>query len=99
MSLSGPIGPVGRPSSISQTRFRRCDSEFPLAVVDDADDDHRDAAGGGLVLEGLEHLPAVHPGEDQVEGDGHVVDNIGGGVGALPDEAMRARMAQHFDSL
>jgi diketogulonate reductase-like aldo/keto reductase len=29
----------------------------------------------------------------------HVVDNIAGGIGALPDEAMRARMAQHFDSL
>jgi diketogulonate reductase-like aldo/keto reductase len=29
----------------------------------------------------------------------HVVDNIGGGVGALPDAAMRRRMAQHFESL
>jgi len=29
----------------------------------------------------------------------HVVDNIGGGIGALPDEAMRRRMAQHYESL
>lgn len=29
----------------------------------------------------------------------HVVDNIGGGIGAVPDEAMRRRMAQHYDSL
>jgi diketogulonate reductase-like aldo/keto reductase len=29
----------------------------------------------------------------------HVVDNIAGGSGSLPDEAMRARMAKHFASL
>ncbi|MDX1376927.1 MAG: aldo/keto reductase [Burkholderiales bacterium] len=29
----------------------------------------------------------------------HIVDNLAAGRGALPDEAMRRRMAQHFDSL
>jgi diketogulonate reductase-like aldo/keto reductase len=29
----------------------------------------------------------------------HVVDNIAGGSGPLPDAAMRRRMAQHFDAL
>lgn len=29
----------------------------------------------------------------------HIVDNLAAGQGAMPDEAMRKRMAQHFDSL
>jgi diketogulonate reductase-like aldo/keto reductase len=29
----------------------------------------------------------------------HIADNLNAGIGALPDAAMRARMAQHFDSL
>jgi len=29
----------------------------------------------------------------------HIVDNLAAGRGALPDEAMRARMAKHFDTL
>lgn len=29
----------------------------------------------------------------------HMVDDIAGGIGALPDEAMRRRMAQHYESL
>jgi aryl-alcohol dehydrogenase-like predicted oxidoreductase len=29
----------------------------------------------------------------------HMLDNIGGGIGRLPDEAMRKRMAAHVDSL
>ena len=30
---------------------------------------------------------------------GHIADNVAAGFGALPDEAMRKRMAAHFDSL
>jgi aryl-alcohol dehydrogenase-like predicted oxidoreductase len=29
----------------------------------------------------------------------HMEDNLGAGRGALPDEAQRRRMAEHFDSL
>ena len=29
----------------------------------------------------------------------HMADNLNAGIGALPDAAMRARMAQHFDAL
>jgi aryl-alcohol dehydrogenase-like predicted oxidoreductase len=29
----------------------------------------------------------------------HMLDNIGGGIGRLPNEAMRKRMAAHVDSL
>ncbi len=29
----------------------------------------------------------------------HIADNVAAGFGALPDEAMRRRMAEHFDSL
>ncbi|HTP60969.1 MAG TPA: aldo/keto reductase, partial [Burkholderiales bacterium] len=29
----------------------------------------------------------------------HIADNVAAGYGALPDEKMRLRMAQYFDSL
>jgi len=36
------------------------------------------------------------PGTSKPE---HMRDNLGAGRGALPDEALRRRMAQHIDSL
>jgi hypothetical protein len=29
----------------------------------------------------------------------HLADNLGAGTGPLPGQALRARMAEHFDSL
>jgi len=41
-------------------------------------------------------LTCVIPGTGKPE---HVADNVAAGFGALPDEAMRRRMAEYFDSL
>src|SRR5205807_728102 len=40
-----------------------------LGVVDDADDDYGNRAGGLVVLETREHLPAVEPRQQDVERD------------------------------
>lgn len=41
-------------------------------------------------------VTAVTPATTKVE---HLVDNIGGGIGRLPDAAMRKRMAEYIDAL
>jgi len=41
-------------------------------------------------------VTCVIPGTGKPE---HMLDNLAAGTGALPDAAMRKRMAQHFDTL
>ncbi len=44
-------------------------------------------------------LPAVTCAIPGTGNPAHIADNVAAGFGALPDEAMRKRMAEHFDSL
>ncbi len=57
--------------------IRRAQGKAHLLVIDDGQHDHRDASGGWIGLQGLEHRPAIHAGHHHVQGDDGGLELLG----------------------
>ena len=90
--FGGNIGPDG---IVTSSLFRRVGTTALPEWATDLDA----RTWGQFCLKYVVSHPAVtvvRAGTTQAK---HMLDNIGGGIGRLPDEAMRKRMAAHVDSL